>query len=137
MQNTLLAVSVFVLLSSCDRSGHGECIELAIKSWQEQRTRDLIVVEKLVDLFQKDPNKYGSIIVDDPDYIQASQNAKIEIFRRLVAVNPNYIKANEATQTAIENRFGVERSQISSQMELESAAKSRIFKECKRLSSGN
>lgn len=134
-KKTLISVSTLVLLTSCDRSGHSECIELAMRSWQDQRAKDVIVIEKLVDLSQKDPTKFGSTIVNDPDYIQASPAAKIEIFRRLVAVNPNYIQANDATQAAIENRFGIERNHISSQMELESAAKSRIFNECTRLTS--
>jgi hypothetical protein len=137
IRNIILITTLFSLVSSCDSSGHSECIDLAFKSWQEQRARDEIVIDKLQNLFDNDPNKYGSTIVNDADYIQASPAAKIEIFRRLVAVNPSYIKANEATQVAIQNRFGIEKGQISIQMESAKAAKSRIFNECKRLTSKN
>jgi hypothetical protein len=134
-RNRFLIAIVCALISSCDSSGQTECVDLAFKAWQEQRVKDEIIIDKLQKLFDKDPNKLGSTIVDDSDYIQASPTAKTEIFRRLVAVNVNYIKANEYTQAAIEDRFGVTKIQISTQMESAKAAKSRIFNECKRLTS--
>jgi len=134
-QNFFVCILFFLALCGCDSSGEKECVNLEMRAWEAQRLKDDAAIKNVQNKFEQDELQLGSTIVHDSDFIQASVAARNEIFRRVVATHTDYLKENEATKLAIEQRFGVDRGNLTAQMETKDFAASRIFRECKKLTS--
>ena len=137
LRNYCIAVIFINVLSACDSSGERECFNLEMKAWEQQRSKDELVIKKIESLWQSTEHKIGSVIFHNSDYIQASSAAKNEIFRRLVATDKNYFKADDATKFLIQQKFEVDGNAFKMQMESKDSARARIFKECKKISPQN
>lgn len=135
LRTLIVGLLLFFFLSACDSSGENECFSLEMTAWEKQRAQDEVTIKKIQSLWEDTEERIGSTIFHNPDYIQASVTAKNEIFRRVIATDVNFLKANEATQLAIEQKFGVSGNALAVQMESKESAKARIFKECKKLTS--
>jgi hypothetical protein len=130
----ILILFLLFLISACNRYELNECIKISQNEWDKKRDNEEKIISRIMKDFEETAGRKGSLIRDHPDFIKASKELKIEIFRRIVAADKNYLNANTETKEVINKIFNVSQTDIEMQYETKEQANKRIYFECRELS---